>query len=119
VKSLNGKVVLINLWATWCGPCNAKLPQLQKLYDQAKGRPDLQILTFNIDEDLGLVEPFVKEKGYTFPVVPAYSYVVNLLNGYAIPKTGCSVRKAIGNGPRPATVPTTPGSRTCSPNSTP
>jgi thiol-disulfide isomerase/thioredoxin len=86
VKSLNGKVVLINLWATWCGPCNAELPQLQKLYEQAKGRSDLQILTFNIDEDLGLVEPFMKEKGYTFPVVPAYSYVVNLLDGYAIPQ---------------------------------
>lgn len=86
-KSLNGKVVLINLWATWCGPCNAELPQLQKLYEQAKNRSDLQILTFNIDEDLGLVEPFMKEKGYTFPVVPAYSYVVNLLNGYAIPQS--------------------------------
>ncbi len=85
-KSLNGKVVLINLWATWCGPCNAELPQLQKLYEQAKGRSDVQILTFNIDEDLGLVEPFMKEKGYTFPVVPAYSYVVNLLNGYSIPQ---------------------------------
>jgi len=33
----------------------------------------LQILTFNIDEDLGLVEPFMKEKGYTFPVMPAFS----------------------------------------------
>jgi thiol-disulfide isomerase/thioredoxin len=86
IQSLNGKVVLINLWATWCGPCNAELPQLQKLYEQAKGRSDLQILTFNIDEDLGLVEPFMKEKGYTFPVVPAYSYVVNLLDGYAIPQ---------------------------------
>jgi thiol-disulfide isomerase/thioredoxin len=85
-KSLNGKVVLINLWATWCGPCNAELPQLQKLYEQAKNRSDFQILTFNIDEDLGLVEPFMKEKGYTFPVVPAYSYVVNLVNGYAIPQ---------------------------------
>jgi thiol-disulfide isomerase/thioredoxin len=85
-RTSSGKVVLINLWATWCGPCNAELPQLQKLYDQAKGRPDLQILTFNIDEDLGLVEPFMKERGYTFPVVPAYSYVVNLLNGYAIPQ---------------------------------
>jgi thiol-disulfide isomerase/thioredoxin len=85
-KSLNGKVVLINLWATWCGPCNAELPQLQKLYDQAKGRSDVQILTFNIDEDLGLVEPFLKEKGYTFPVLPAYSYVVSLLDGYAIPQ---------------------------------
>ncbi|HEY3989662.1 MAG TPA: TlpA disulfide reductase family protein [Acidobacteriaceae bacterium] len=86
VKSLNGKVVLINLWATWCGPCNAELPQLQKLYEQAKARSDLQILTLNIDEDPGLIEPFMKEKGYTFPVIPAYSYVVNLLDGYAIPQ---------------------------------
>jgi thiol-disulfide isomerase/thioredoxin len=86
VKSLNGKVVLLNLWATWCGPCNAELPQLQKLYEQTKGRSDLQILTLNIDEDPGLIEPFMKEKGYTFPVVPAYSYVVNLLDGYAIPQ---------------------------------
>jgi thiol-disulfide isomerase/thioredoxin len=86
VKSLNGKVVLINLWATWCGECIAELPQLQKLYEKARGRSDIQILTFNIDEDLGFVEPFMKEKGYTFPVVPAYSYVVNLLDGYAIPQ---------------------------------
>jgi thiol-disulfide isomerase/thioredoxin len=86
VQSLNGKVVLINLWATWCGPCNAELPQLQKLYEEAKNRSDLQILTFNIDEDLGLVEPYLKEKGYTFPVVPAYSYVANLLDGFAIPQ---------------------------------
>ena len=86
VQSLNGKVVLLNLWATWCGPCNAELPQLQKLYEQTKSRKDLQILTLNIDEDPGLIEPFMKEKGYTFPVVPAYSYVVNLLNGFAIPQ---------------------------------
>ena len=86
VQSLNGKVVLLNLWATWCGPCNAELPQLQKLYEQTKGRKDLQILTLNIDEDPGLIEPFMKDKGYTFPVVPAYSYVVNLLDGFAIPQ---------------------------------
>lgn len=85
-RPLNGKVGLINLWATWCGPCNAELPLLQKLYEQAKGRSDVQILTFNIDEDLGLVEPFMKEKGYTFPVLPAYSFVVSMLDGYAIPQ---------------------------------
>ena len=86
VKTLEGKSVLINLWATWCGPCNAELPQLQKLYEKVKDRPDFQILTFNIDEDLGLVEPFMKEKGFTFPVLPAYSLVVNLLDGFAIPQ---------------------------------
>jgi thiol-disulfide isomerase/thioredoxin len=86
LKTLEGKSVLINLWATWCGPCNAELPHLQKLYETVKDRADLQILTFNIDEDLGLVEPFMKEKGFTFPVLPAYSLVVNLLDGYAIPQ---------------------------------
>jgi thiol-disulfide isomerase/thioredoxin len=86
LASLKGKTVLINLWATWCGPCNAELPHLEKLYEQVKGRSDIQILTFNIDEDVGLVAPYLKEKGYTFPVLPAYSYTVNLLNGYAIPQ---------------------------------
>jgi thiol-disulfide isomerase/thioredoxin len=86
LEDLKGKVVLINLWATWCGPCNAELPELEKLYEKVKGRQDIQILTFNIDEDVGLVAPYLKEKGYTFPVLPAYSYVVNLLNGFAIPQ---------------------------------
>lgn len=86
LANLKGKVVLINLWATWCGPCNAELPELEKLYEKVKGRSDVQILTFNIDEDLGLVAPYMKEKGYTFPVLPAYSFTVNLLNGYAIPQ---------------------------------
>lgn len=86
LKTLEGKTLLINLWATWCGPCNAELPHFQKLYEKVKDRADFQILTFNIDEDLGLVEPFMKEKGYTFPVLPAYSLVVNLLDGFAIPQ---------------------------------
>jgi len=86
LKALGGRTLLINLWATWCGPCNAELPALQKFYEKVKGRPDIQVLTFNIDEDLGLVAPYLKEKGYTFPVLPAYSTVVSLLDGYAIPQ---------------------------------
>ncbi|MGC1450686.1 MAG: TlpA disulfide reductase family protein, partial [Candidatus Sulfotelmatobacter sp.] len=86
LQSLEGKSVLINLWATWCGPCNAELPHLQKLYETVKGRTDLQIITFNIDTDLGLVEPFMKEKGYNFPVLPAYSLVMGLLDGVGIPQ---------------------------------
>ena len=87
LKTLEGKTLLINLWATWCGPCNTELPHFQKLYETVKDRPDFQILTFNLDEDLGLVEPFMKEKGYTFPVLPAFSLVVKLLDGdYGIPQ---------------------------------
>jgi thiol-disulfide isomerase/thioredoxin len=86
LKELGGKTLLINLWATWCGPCNAELPSLQKFYEKVKNRPDIQVLTFNIDEDLGLVDPYLKDKGYTFPVLPAFSVVVSLLDGFAIPQ---------------------------------
>ena len=86
LKNLEGKTLLINVWATWCPPCNAELPHLQELYEEVKDRPDVQILTFNVDETLGLVEPFVAKKGYTFPVLPAYSLVENILDGVAIPQ---------------------------------
>jgi thiol-disulfide isomerase/thioredoxin len=86
LKELGGETLLINLWATWCGPCQAELPHLQKFYEKIKDRPGLQLLTFNVDEELGFVAPYLKEKGYTFPVLPAYSMVVTLLDGNAIPQ---------------------------------
>ena len=86
LKELGGKTLLINVWATWCGPCQAEMPHLQKFYEDIKNRSDIQLLTFNVDEELGLVAPYMKEKGYTFPVLPAFSTVVTLLDGYAIPQ---------------------------------
>jgi thiol-disulfide isomerase/thioredoxin len=64
LKSFEGKTLLINLWATWCGPCQAELPEFQKLYNKVKDRPDVQVISFNMDSDLGLVAPFMKEKGW-------------------------------------------------------
>jgi len=86
LKQLEGKAVLINLWATWCGPCQRELPKLQQLYDKIKDRGDVQVLTFNIDDDAGLVAPFVTEKKYTFPVLLANDFVNKLYDGWAIPQ---------------------------------
>jgi thiol-disulfide isomerase/thioredoxin len=86
LKSLEGKSILINVWATWCVPCNTELPQLEKLYESVKDRPDIQILTFNVDEDLGLVQPFIMARGYKFPVLPASSLVENILDLVAFPQ---------------------------------
>jgi len=61
LKDLAGRAVLINVWATWCGPCQRELPHIEKLYEKVKERPDLQILTLPIDQDLGAVAPFMKE----------------------------------------------------------
>ncbi len=86
LKSLEGQKVLINIWATWCGPCQAELPHLEKLYEQTKGRPDIKIITLNFDEDIGMVEPFVKKKGFAFPVLPAYAFLANKIDVNSIPR---------------------------------
>jgi thiol-disulfide isomerase/thioredoxin len=88
LKELNGKAVLINVWATWCGPCQVELPHIQKLYQKVKDRLDLQILTLNDDENSGLIEPFLNEHGYSFPVLPAYGFISNVFaSSFGIPQT--------------------------------
>jgi thiol-disulfide isomerase/thioredoxin len=71
---LTGKRTLVDAWATWCGPCKKELPELQKLYERIKGRSDVAVVALNVDDNPGLVEPFIKENGYTFPVVLGGSY---------------------------------------------
>jgi thiol-disulfide isomerase/thioredoxin len=69
LADLNGRAVLINVWATWCGPCRAEHPEFQKLYDKLKDRKDVAVLSVSVDESVGLVAPYMKENHYTFRVV--------------------------------------------------
>lgn len=61
-----GKVVLINIWATWCGPCVGEMPAFEKLNKEYGD--DLKIVAVNCVEDKGTVDAFVKDNGYTFPI---------------------------------------------------
>lgn len=65
LSDMKGKVVLIDLWATWCGPCVQSMPNNQKLYD--KHPEDLAIMAIS-GEDQGTVQAFVKESKFTFPI---------------------------------------------------
>jgi thiol-disulfide isomerase/thioredoxin len=78
--------VAINVWATWCGFCVAEHPAFQKLYDKLKDRPDVVLLTFNVDESVAEIEPYMKKNGYTFPVIPAQSLVNTVLPEVGIPR---------------------------------
>jgi thiol-disulfide isomerase/thioredoxin len=86
LASLHGKMLLINVWSTWCGACRLEHPYLEKLYAKLRARNDVQVLTFNIDEEIGLVEPYMKENKYTFPVLLAKDYVNDLLPAVSIPR---------------------------------
>lgn len=86
LDSLKGRAALIHLWATWCGPCRAEHPEFQKLYEELKDRPDVAVLSFNIDEQAGQVAPYMEQNRYTFPVVLAREVVDQVLDTVAVPQ---------------------------------
>ena len=62
------------------------MPRLQKLIEKYKGHPEVQFVTMNMDDNPGLVGPFMKDKQLGFTVVPAYSYITDTLKVYGIPQ---------------------------------
>jgi len=80
------KLVFLNIWATWCGPCNMEMPGIQKLYNKYK---DHQKVAFYIvsDEDAETVDPFIARKGYQLPFYRFTAAYPPALDGNAIPRT--------------------------------
>jgi len=84
---LKGKALLINIWATWCTPCRWELPYIQKLYEKMKNRSDVMVLTFNIDDNPGIVDPYLKKEKFSFPVIRALDYYGSVSPSGAVPTT--------------------------------
>ncbi|MBI5871131.1 MAG: redoxin domain-containing protein [Actinobacteria bacterium] len=83
-----GKVVLLNIWATWCNPCREEMPSMEQLYQNMKGKP-FEILAVSIDTRGSKdVEPFVKKLGLTFPILlDSDKKVNNMYQATGVPET--------------------------------
>ncbi len=68
LQEQRGRVVLINFWATWCGPCRQEMPQLVKLYDKYKAA-GFVVLGVNVDDDTRHASDVAARMGLNFPVL--------------------------------------------------
>jgi peroxiredoxin len=68
LESYRGRLVVLNFWATWCPPCVAEMPSLQRL-ERALGPEGLAVVTVSTDEDDEVLQEFVTRHGLTLPVL--------------------------------------------------
>jgi len=98
-----GKVVFLNIWATWCPPCVEEMPSMEKLYQKLKGE-DFEILAVSIDKNgAEAVAPFMKKYNLSFTALIdskeslKYKYqTTGVPESYIIDKNGTIVEKVIG-----------------------
>ena len=67
LDSFKGKVILLNFWATWCGPCKAEIPSLVEL--QEKYADDLVVLGFSVDDPAEKMKPYAEEYKVNYPLL--------------------------------------------------
>ncbi len=103
LSGYRGKVVFLNIWATWCPPCREEMPSMESLYRRLNGR-EFEMLAVSIDKDgERVVRPFAAKYGLTFPVLldpEGKTYRLYGLTGvpesFIIDKSGVVVNKIIG-----------------------
>ena len=96
LSDFKGKVVLLNFWATWCGPCRVEMPAMEALYRsmQSKG---LEIVAVSVDQQgTAVTRPFQEAMGLTFPILHDQDYEVGLIYGArTLPMTFAIDRRGI------------------------
>ncbi|NQT60312.1 MAG: TlpA family protein disulfide reductase [Bacteroidetes bacterium] len=87
LSDYHGKVVFLNFWATWCGPCRIEMPSMQKLYDEFRN-DGLEVVAVNLGERQKTVVKFLEKNNLTFPVLlDETNMVASIYGARSIPTT--------------------------------
>ena len=107
LSSFKGKVVLLNFWATWCGPCKAEIPGFVEL--QEKYRDQLTIVGYSVDDTAELAKKYAAEYKMNYPILlgegredvqDAYGPIWGIPASFLISKDGKVCRKHMGIAPK-------------------
>ncbi len=98
-----GKVVFLNFWATWCGPCKVEMPAMEALYQDFRDH-GLEILAVSVDQQgAAVTRPFKEAMGLSFPILHDSDYRVGLIYGartlpmtYVIDRRGIIRQRVFG-----------------------
>ena len=102
LSDFRGKPVLINFWASWCGPCRAEMPYIQQIYEEWSDK-GLEVLAIDIGESSSKVKEFLQSQGLSIPVLldteknVAQEYnITGIPTTFFIDKDGIIQEKVIG-----------------------
>jgi thiol-disulfide isomerase/thioredoxin len=84
-RDLAKKTTFVTLWASWCGPCRAELPYVEKLYERFKNRSDIAILAFNVDDDPAAMSKALTELKVSIPSVAARDFAYSVVPEGGLP----------------------------------
>ena len=87
-EEFKGKVIFLNVWATWCGPCRAEMAGIQSLYSKmGKDKVTFIMLSLDKDADTPKIIDYIKVKGFTFNAYQPSGYLTKQLSVPSIPTT--------------------------------
>ncbi len=108
LSSFKGKVILLNFWATWCGPCKAEIPAFVELQDQY-GKDGLVVVGYSVDDDAPKAQAFADQFKMNYPVLlglgredvqDAYGPIWGIPASFIISRDGRVCQKHLGLAPK-------------------
>ncbi len=85
--TLKGKIIFINLWATWCPPCIAEMPDISRLNTEMKGYDKIKFIMISLDENFTKAVLFVEKKGFDLDIYQFVSPIPDVYRSQVIPTT--------------------------------
>lgn len=86
MEDLRGKVIFFNIWATWCPPCIAEMPGINKLYNEVD-KNKVVFIMLSVDQDFQKAVDYNNKKGYDFEIYEAPAGIPQMYNTQSIPTT--------------------------------